>query len=323
MGLNERNEGGAGDEPGRGMPGGGDGFGAAGEGGGAGELAAAGGDEVVRGRRFCVRCGYLLLGVARRGVCPECGVPVALSLRQTLLTDAPRETLQRMARGLALVQVTMVLTVMSFGGGCVSGYGLALTNMAPAGAMLWAGFGLLIAGLSFTGHWWYTEVDEGAVVTRRARAGRNAVRGATVGIAVLQVIKPAMDALFLPVAAGPTTNGSRAFLIAWVLACFAWYVMTAVRVFGMVEFTRWMAGRAQDRKLVERTRRYLWLLPLLGLAPCPVTAATVPLAAGCGLVFMAPVLAAVVLYWRMLGRIRGHVVSVLRTGAVVEYGVEG
>ncbi|MEO1513279.1 MAG: hypothetical protein AAFU70_14495, partial [Planctomycetota bacterium] len=49
----------------------------------------------------CVRCGYALAGLARDGVCPECGMRVEDSLRGDALRYADPAMVRLLRRGAA------------------------------------------------------------------------------------------------------------------------------------------------------------------------------------------------------------------------------
>lgn len=51
----------------------------------------------------CIRCTYDLVGLTSAGACPECGTPVAETLRQGLFSGADLAYLRRIRRGLSLV----------------------------------------------------------------------------------------------------------------------------------------------------------------------------------------------------------------------------
>lgn len=64
--------------------------------------------------RPCVGCGYDLIGLARSGVCPECGRRIADSLGGPRQLDGPPAALRRVRRGAVLVQVCLAGMVVLF-----------------------------------------------------------------------------------------------------------------------------------------------------------------------------------------------------------------
>lgn len=65
----------------------------------AGHPAPADPDAPVAHKTFCVHCNYNLYTLSRHGVCPECGNPVADSLRTDVLEYADPRWVRRVANG--------------------------------------------------------------------------------------------------------------------------------------------------------------------------------------------------------------------------------
>lgn len=85
----------------------------------------------------CHRCGYLLRGLALTARCPECGVPVYLSLRGDRLVNASPEWLARVGVGFRIGQITAIgLLVLAFPGMCL---GMALDR-----SIAWLGAAFLV-----------------------------------------------------------------------------------------------------------------------------------------------------------------------------------
>lgn len=69
----------------------------------------------VTGSRLCFRCGYDLYGRPQAGVCPECGEPVAESLRPRYLRDAGPAYLRSVRQAIRLAAFTVGFSLVSTG----------------------------------------------------------------------------------------------------------------------------------------------------------------------------------------------------------------
>mgnify|MGYP003387908006 FL=1 len=83
-------------------------------------------------------------------------------------------------------------------------------------------------------------------------------------------------------------------IVVGVVSFIAWIV----QFFAMMRYIRTMAERIPDAYLVTRSKRYMWLLPLLQTV-------------GLLLVGLGP-LFALVMYWNLLDRLRKHLKAILR-----------
>lgn len=237
----------------------------------------------------CSRCGYSLRGLAIVGRCPECGWPVEASLNGNLLRYADPAYLDTLQRGIVIIlwsvgaQVLLALLIMCavFGGlfaaafAATGGAGGAAAG-APAGmgplgaAMGWVVItatliGSLVAIASTVGYWLLTTPDAASAEREQPITARRLVRICAVvsiviglGSGALQVLEPAL-ATGTP---GPTPVPMVLELLNAALSL-ASTIVTAVHFFAMMRYVRWLAGRVPDPSLVEQTRLYIWLLPVL------------------------------------------------------------
>jgi hypothetical protein len=97
---------------------------------------------------LCIACGYDLQALAPPGLCPECGVPIADSLRADLVHADPGYV-ARLALGAKLAMVGILTRWL----------GVVLAFLGSVGGIAWlwvCGLALLAAGFasSWVGWWW-------------------------------------------------------------------------------------------------------------------------------------------------------------------------
>jgi hypothetical protein len=260
----------------------------------ANQEGAAVSDGVVRTPWYCMKCGYLLVGLPSNGRCPECATEVALSLREPGLANASPEYLASLRKGLSLVLNGILLMVAS-----TAGFVLASILVSTALGivdLVHTGIGLGVSAMLYVGYWHLTAPDPAQVANERASTARNVVRVAVLVMAalgvvqlMLQVVSPTMGVVVSPL--GLLLMGALGLVgvVAW-----------AVQYFAMMRYVRWLAGRVPDAFIVARTKRYMWLLPVLTTV-------------GVLLLGIGPLIA-LVLYWNLLNRLRKHVKSILEKG---------
>jgi serine/threonine protein kinase len=83
----------------------------------------------------CVDCGYLLKGLSARGRCPECGAPVARSLKGQLLTAASLSWLRRINKGLSQINAALLCALLGAFAGLILG-GVLVTLLGDEGMSL-------------------------------------------------------------------------------------------------------------------------------------------------------------------------------------------
>ncbi len=250
--------------------------------------------QVVTDTRACIKCGYSLQGLATSGVCPECGTPVADSLRGTLLQFSAPEFIATIRQGHVWV-LNGILASIIVG---VATVVIALATSGSAAMMTLMQFvNLGIAVFIFLGYLKLTEPDPQFQGTEKPDSARNIVRIAVIAQIVISVLQIVLNFAVPASAAGPS-GLAAALTLVLTLAGFAGL---AVQFFAMMLYTRWLAARIPDEHIVKRTKTYMWLLPLLA------TVGMIVVGLG-GLI-------ALVLYWNMLHRMRQHLVSIEKTGA--------
>jgi hypothetical protein len=224
-------------------------------------------------------------------VCPECGTSVALSLREPLLANADPEYLRKVKSGLsAILNGTLVSIVMIF-----VGFGLAM--VLPGFGLINSFVSLGVSAWILWGYWRYTEPDPAQVSLEATNSARSIVRRSAVAQGILAVVS-----LVLAFASQMGLFGSFGdvaaviIVVAQLLSAVLW----AVQFFGVMRYTRWLAGRVPDMGVIAKTKRNMWLLPLLYTV-------------GILLIGLGPLIA-LIIYWNLLDRMRKHLKSILATG---------
>lgn len=285
--------------------------------------------NVVGDETPCSRCGYSLRGLPIVGQCPECGWPVQRSLAGNLLRYADPTYLDTLQRGIVLVLLavagkvvlTFVLFVAALGsvffiagaaGGGAGGGGTA-PGGAPAAFNVAAGWVIMLGGLvdvglsllSVYGYWLLTTPDAGMSGSEQPASARRLVRIAVLAALAAVVVENGLH-LAVPAlvtgAPGPTPVPVMLHL-ADVAVSLVGMGAVALQFFAMMRYVRWLAARVPDAGMVERTRVYIWLLPVLTVVGA--------LCMGLG------PLVAMVLYFVMLWNLRTLLVECRETARLV------
>ena len=268
--------------------------------------------------RNCTRCSYNLRGLAIESLCPECGSPVKDSLRGILLRFASPGYLATIHRGVRFVLIGIPLKIFL----PIALIILATSAGRTSGAMMAIqGVSLLASALIIYGYWLYTEADPGFVGDESAGSARAVARSMAIVSAAIIATQAAVQWMgLLPlVAKGPGPVFVRAaFSVASSLA-------VAGQYFAMMRYSRWLARRIPDESIVRRATTLAWLLPSLemigGLSSVSFVISRTIGPASASWLFLSLVvpaglcpLAALILYWTLLGRIRKHLKSIRKTG---------
>lgn len=250
--------------------------------------------------RQCIHCSYKLDGLSASGVCPECGQPIEDSLKGLLLRFASPAYLREVSTGLSLyLNGILVMIVTSVLAG-IAAFALRGSPAAMAGATL---LGLVPQVMMLLGFWKYTAPDPGYVGQENPNNPRQIARIALVVSAVATLISASLQfagyttGFTIPGAGGTGGAGgagavvfSTAMLVGVVVGLVA-AVAWIAQFFAGLQYTKWMMSRIPDEELVTRTKKYMWLLPVIYLV---------------GSCLIVGPLIALVMYWNHLDKLRKH-----------------
>lgn len=262
----------------------------------------------------CTRCGYNLRGLTVTGKCPECAWSVEASLQGGLLRFAGPEYLTSLALGakiviilnianavLGLIAIGVVAAWALMNGSMQATQGAGGAPALPFLGMIEAsatGLGVLATSVSLVGYWLLTTPDPALSFAEQPRAARRVVRAAVAAVAIIQamgMVVAFMSPRLATGTPGPMNPGPALQIASGGLGVLG-TVAGAVQFFAMMLYARWLAQRVPDSVMVERTKTYLWLLPLLYTV---------------GSCLLVGPLVAWVLYLLLVWNLRKHVVSAL------------
>jgi len=182
----------------------------------------------------CLNCGYNLRGVSPAGDCPECGMRIAVALREDYLADAPKDWLRRLRGGATLLVVGTLVS-------------LPLLNLGP-----------IIAGL---GYWRIAAAQPGRDEPRHDMLVRIFSRGTLVpgGVGLAVILNVIL--FFLWRYRFGNTFDWRAYDTLFI-ALGGYF---GIGVAAMAQYLRTLAERAGDTRLAARTGRLFWVWIVGGL----------------------------------------------------------
>ena len=265
--------------------------------------------ERVWGGLLCMRCGYDLTGLASDGVCPECGTPVADSMRGNLLADRSPEYVRTLKRGLSLVLngilLWFVVIFLTSVGTAFLGVSAGASGSAPP-SFITSGWLTLFSGainLGFSamilfGYWLFTARDPGDPVRDGAPTARNVLRVAVIVQASCDALSLLLTSIVAVLAgpqmlAGSAVSGSGGVYIMLIavssllgLVSFAAFVTI---FFSAMLYVKGMAHRLPDDKVRRQAKSRI--------IACPIWATV-------GFLIIIGPLIALVLYWNLLNLVR-------------------
>lgn len=272
-------------------------------------------DGVVTTTARCVSCSYELRGLPVDGRCPECGTPVADSLRPNLLVNSAPEYVGEIHKGVFLIELAIGIALVVVIGAiltCLSG---ALITPAGRGSwrlwfggtgapwmeIVWSVVWIVISLLGFVGWWKFSTPDPRAVESDRGEQPRRTVRGAVVAQLIMTILA-GIGGVWVSTNAASGTGGTGATAAAVSAMALPMRVSVlvafAVQYFAAMLYIAWMAPRFPDEHLRRHARTMMWLGPAL-------------VTAGCACLGLGPLIACI-LYFNLLENVRVDLKTVRR-----------
>jgi len=270
-------------------------------------------DGTVLSRRSCVKCAYNLFGLHQTGICPECGTPVAKSLKGHLLRFASEEYLKTLATGFSLILngilVTVAFTAIAIIVAILVNLMSNMTNstitigfmsfqlptnyntgtLESIGNLIQALIGVVI----FLGYIKITSEDPGMTGLTYPRKARTTLKVAVIVQIVLNTAVLLFDLISKSRSLGPGWEIAEDAIS--LISAIAW----VVQFFAMMTYCKWLVSRIPDVTLITKITKYTWKLPLIAIL------------LGC-LLGLGPLIA-MIMYWELLNKIRGHLRQIIES----------
>jgi hypothetical protein len=211
----------------------------------------------------CLQCGYALRGLDTTRNCPECGAPIRNSLMGNLLEFSSKEYVGNLHRGVLLILVAtlaqlvlgflaiialVVLMTITFSPGAAPPFNQATIE-------LWTSvLTLPLTAVILLGWWLFSAPDPAIVGAERGQTPRTIIRITVAIMAALSVADLVVKSTAMPGMSGDLMSAGAALVIG---------IAGVVQFFASVLYVRWLAPRIPDVALYEKTRKYMWLLPLI------------------------------------------------------------
>ena len=196
----------------------------------------------------CRRCQYNLRTLAVDGVCPECGTPVALSVRGDLLRFADPNWVERLTGGLlliilsALLQIGLIVVVMVWV--VMAVVSVRGTRLSP----LWPLLGVAIFAVAALGIFLSTAPDPSGLGEDQYGRARRLV-WAMLAVNVAGQLTLMLSDMTLP--SGP--------LLVALQACSAVGTLAGVvEIFALLDYLSKLALRIPDAAMFQRGKHLKW-----------------------------------------------------------------
>lgn len=239
----------------------------------------------------CVQCSYNLQGLRSSGNCPECGTPIQHSLRGHLLRFASPDYIQQLRQGLSLFLNGVLLYIVCF----VVLMFMGIIAPGPSSSF----FSLVFLGINIMmliGYWKYSNPDPGYLGREDPNAARRVLRISL----IVMIATTAVSGLLGLVSAVPGPNVATGLGLLLICVALVNAIASLAVFFTSLQYTRWLATRIPDPLIEKRSRRYMWLLPVISIVGAPIF-------------FIGPLIA-LVLYWNLLDRVRKYIKQIATPG---------
>lgn len=252
--------------------------------------------------KLCIRCAYSLVGLPLEGKCPECGLPIAITVRMAL-ANAPDAYLRSIASGIRWIRlsaiigsVLLVLVIVNLG---IFPVVIVLiqtlataVNISPGLATTVLFFALVVTliGLAFgslRGALAFTVRDRDEVETAASTGDRITIRGIAMYQCAANICCLCMFVFGVPSFTFAAVVGGAMIVAA---------VLQVVQVSATTRRAGWLLSRSSNRRGYERARSHATLVPILMLF---------------GMVLIIFPLIAMVIHFDLLSRLRSVVLGTL------------
>lgn len=230
---------------------------------GIGEYAAPAGPDAepfVVHDRLCLACGYSLEGIRSDRECPECGLPVARSLRGKLLRYSSPLYTRQLHLGMLLAEIGTCSLIPVFGINAGLLFGASSIGLSERDATMVGSFCAFGASVvSMIGWWMCSQPDPALSVEDTSKGARKLLRF-VLGVEALAGVATFLIPLVLPasVSAGDIAESiTGASMLVWLVR----FVVSLI-------YLRALALRIPDGVLRRNAGRFLWLGPLVSVVVC-------------------------------------------------------
>ncbi|HTW95877.1 MAG TPA: hypothetical protein VMD30_13825 [Tepidisphaeraceae bacterium] len=206
------------------------------------------GPAVVAGDTPCRKCQYNLRSLALDGLCPECGTPVAMSIRGgDLLCYADPHWVERLARGTWLLLASILIGI---GLGIVRGIVGVLTNTGEQMPAIWPVVSTAVGAVNLLGIFFATTRDPSGQGEDQYGAARKLARTMLPIVVMGGCVELIFDMKM--------TIPSMAWVIGLRVLTSITNVALVVLVFAFLQYLSKLALRIPDRRLYRRGTHVKW-----------------------------------------------------------------